>query len=400
MSWLMKIPALWFVLLPLLFLFKTDAGEYDTDWKAFIQTIDKEYPFFELKGIKGDWNREKGKLEKRVRACKKDEEFLLIVNDAIKCLRDGHAGIQKSRVNFPEPPLEYSLPLSLMPARNGQVVVMDCAPALSEELKPGTVITSINGKPARKVLDDLTKDSWNSGGYFSSPRRAGLFVYRQPLKSEKQGNHKIVYKVNGRDKQLVLKNDHPVRGWSHTYSLPPDLIKSEGDCYYTKLPSGVGYIYLRRIRGEQTTAGMQRALKGHPDAKGWIIDLRGNGGGGYGKDLQMVFPDKSQPLAVIIDAGCISAGETLVRDLKNISGARLFGSATAGSSSSKRTWEFPSGIATVIFSTRSRTGLGNKPIEFNGIAPDVEVEADPEDVAAGKNTQIIAAEQYLLNKVK
>jgi C-terminal processing protease CtpA/Prc len=43
-----------------------------------------------------------------------------------------------------------------------------------------------------------------------------------------------------------------------------------------------------------------------------------------------------RPVAVIIDAGCISAGETLARDFKASTGARLFGSTTAGSSSSKK----------------------------------------------------------------
>jgi hypothetical protein len=44
--------------------------------------------------------------------------------------------------------------------------------------------------------------------------------------------------------------------------------------------------------------------------------------------------------------GCISAGETRVRGLYRQTGARLFGDGTAGASSTKRPWTFPSGIAT------------------------------------------------------
>ena len=109
-------------------------------------------------------------------------------------------------------------------------------------------------------------------------------------------------------------------------------------------------------------------------------------------------PLSGNPLAVILDAGCISAGETLARDFVNLTGARLLGSTTAGSSSVKREWSFPSGIATVRFSTRSRAGVDDKPIEFNGIVPNDPVEAVPEELQEGKNTEVLAAEKLLLGK--
>ena len=45
------------------------------------------------------------------------------------------------------------------------------------------------------------------------------------------------------------------------------------------------------------------------------------------------------------------------------SAPRIFGATSAGSSSSKRTWTFPSGIASIKFSTRSRSGIDGKVIE-------------------------------------
>ncbi len=78
--------------------------------------------------------------------------------------------------------------------------------------------------------------------------------------------------------------------------------------------------------------------------------------------------------------------------------ARLIGSRTAGASSSKRQWSFPSGVGTVTFSTRSRWRADGQPIEFNGIQPDEEVEAVPEEVACGLNSEILRAEEYLARK--
>jgi C-terminal processing protease CtpA/Prc len=103
-------------------------------------------------------------------------------------------------------------------------------------------------------------------------------------------------------------------------------------------------------------------------------------------------------VAAIIDAGCISAGETLARDLVNYAEAHLFGATTAGASSSKMTWSFPSGIASIRIPTRSRMGIDGTLIEFNGIAPQEEIEAKPEDVRQGKNTEILAAEAWILTR--
>jgi C-terminal processing protease CtpA/Prc len=125
------------------------------------------------------------------------------------------------------------------------------------------------------------------------------------------------------------------------------------------------------------------------------VDLRGNSGGGYDEALVKAIQALPRPSAALIDAGCISAGETLARDFARYAGARLFGSTTAGSSSSKQQWAFPSGIATVTFSVRSRWRADSKPIEFNGIDPDEVVEEVPAEMARGQNSAILRAEEYL-----
>jgi C-terminal processing protease CtpA/Prc len=135
-------------------------------------------------------------------------------------------------------------------------------------------------------------------------------------------------------------------------------------------------------------------------AKGWIIDLRGNGGGGYDTDLLAELKSIPPPVVTLIDAGTISAGETLARDLAQIARAHLMGSTTAGASSAKREWRFPSGIASVTLSTRSRWRGDGQPIEFNGIFPDEMIEAVPEEVARGQNSEILRAEEHLKRALK
>ncbi len=372
-----------------------DAGEYSADWKAFEKEVDAKYPFFELKKIGNDWKKAKRELKDKADQARNDEEFLKVVMEALGVLRDGHAGFQKTRCPIPAREPKYALPLTLMPAIDKQVVIVDASPEVLKNLSPGTLVRSIDGVPARKFLDARTEESWKQGGGFSSPQRAAVFVYRQPLASQKISEHKLVVSDGKRDRTITLKNDWEAKDWNHTYHMPR-LYRGEGFCSYTQLPSGVGYMYLRRIRGEETLQGVRAALGKCPDVKGWIIDMRGNGGGNYSSELPAALVETKLPLAVIIDAGCISAGETLARDLKIGAGARLFGSTTAGSSSAKYTWNFPSGVATLILSERSRGGLDRKPIEFFGIAPDFPIEADPAELARGENSEIKAAEAYIL----
>ena len=62
--------------------------------------------------------------------------------------------------------------------------------------------------------------------------------------------------------------------------LPRDLKQSGRSTFHAKLDGGAGYLYLRRV-DSSVVPGIDEALAAHADAKGWIVDLRGNSGGGY-----------------------------------------------------------------------------------------------------------------------
>lgn len=377
-----------------------DAGEdatYETDMKAFVKEIDREYPFFSLKRVRSDWNRAKKGMIQRATRCESDAMFLEIVHDTISVLRDGHMGIKGSRIEIPAIPPQHSPGISFLPAENDRVVVMHAPENLGEKLKTGTVVTEIDGTDARQHLEDRAKTAWSRGGFFSSPQRARLFEYRKALRGDEGERHTITYVEEGKQQEVTLTCGSAAGGWPHTYNMPPGLERVGGSFYYGILASDVGYMYLRRIESSVTN-GMDEAVKAHPDVVGWIVDLRGNGGGGYDKALIDRVKQLHRPVATLIDAGCFSAGETLARDLRAYADARLFGAKTAGSSSEKRRWVFPSGVASITFPVRSRWRNDKKPIEFNGIDPDTVVEAVPEELQQGKNSAILRAEEYIIGK--
>ncbi|MBN2312036.1 MAG: hypothetical protein JXR94_23865 [Candidatus Hydrogenedentes bacterium] len=371
-------------------------SQYKTDMAAFLEELDNSYPFFELKGIREDWNALRPILTERAAACSTDSEFLGVVVDAIQGLRDSHVWVRDAKAELPPRPNRYYPGVSFMPATRGRVVVMWAGDTYAGTLKPGTVIARIDGRDARAYLEERGMAAWPTS-FSSSPQRARLFEFRIPLQGDEGDSHTLTYLAEGEERELTVRCDTEARGWPHTYNLPAGLGRAGRSFYFTQLPDGAGYMYLRRV-DESIHGGIRQAVDTFPDASGWIVDLRGNGGGGYDDALINQVKAMPRPVAVLIDAGCVSAGETLARDFVRYAGARLFGSATGGSSSSKRTWTFPSGIASVTLPTRSRWGIDGEPIEFNGIAPDVPVEAEPEDVAQGLNTAIRKAQEYLAEK--
>jgi C-terminal processing protease CtpA/Prc len=368
-----------------------DTG-YAADLEAFFAEVDARYPFFDLKGIRAPWEETKMRLREAVTACEGDSAFLGIVREAMGALRDSHVNFTKTRVEPPPWPVDYYPNLGFMPASEQRACVWWADEEKYPNLKPGMIITQIDGEPAREYLEARGRAAW-AEGFTSGPQRARMMAYRIPMRGERGAEHSLTCEVNGLATECKLICDTEARGWAHTYNLPENLTRS-GSTFYTALTENIGYVYLRRM-DDSVLEGLLKAKLAQPHCRAWIFDLCGNGGGGYDNSLINVVKNWPEPVAGIIDAGCISAGETFARDLRQYAGAKLFGETTAGASSSKYTWAFPSGIATVTLPSRSRWRADGEPIEFNGITPDFLVEANPEDVAAGHNTAIESARQYL-----
>ncbi|MHC4743232.1 MAG: S41 family peptidase [Planctomycetota bacterium] len=380
---------------------------YEQSLSAFIKEIDNTYPFFDLKGIRDDWDMCKGQLLEKVRRCDSNRQFYSLLHEARICLRDSHIGFGNLKGEYPQPPARYYPGICFFPAAEGQVVIMSSVPEYEKKLKPGTIVAKIDGEKARDYLERDAEKSWKAGGYFSSPQRARLYSYRIPLKGDENAEHRITIIKNGKTEEINVVNKWKAVGWPHTYAMPKRL-QRHGNCYYTKLKADYGYIYLRRIRSELVEA-IDKALGSFENIRGLIIDLRGNGGGGYGREVFARFdkkkgPSKNAPLfyrgdiAVLIDAGTISAGETFARDLVYAAEAHLMGSRTAGSSSAKRAWQLPGDLGTVTLPTRSRWGFKGKHIEYNGIEPHEEVLVVPEELQSGINSGIKRAQEYLEKK--
>lgn len=373
---------------------------------AFIKEVDNTYPFFVLKGIGQDWQACKEELIQKVEHCKTNNDFYVLLDEAKRRLRDPHMRFSDLKGEHPRSEIRYYPGVSFLPAVDDRVAIMSCADEYVDKLPVGSIVTEIDGRDAREFIDEQAEKSWKAGGYFSSPQRACLYVYRIPLQGKENDTHQIAIIKDGKPDTVTVTSKWQATGWPHTYAMPKDL-KRLGDCLYGKLSSGYGYIYLRRIRADLVKS-IDAALASFEGIRGLIIDLRGNGGGGYSGEVFKRFDKKKGAslgipfyrgdMVVLIDAGTISAGETFARDLVYYAEAYLMGSRTAGSSSAKRAWRLPHDLGTVTLSRRSRWGFEGEPIEYNGIAPHEAIEVVPAELQSGTNSGIKRAEEYLDKK--
>ena len=367
---------------------------YTSELRALFKELDAGYPFFKEKGIEKDWRATKKDLLGRAKKCRREEDFVPLIVDALRALRDGHAAIVEMRPKPPRSEPSFWPGVVLVPAGEGRVAVAAAPPENVRDLPPGTVVDAIDGRPAREFLDAVGEADWQRGGFFSSPQRARFFAYRLALAGERGAKHTLQVRRGKKRQRVRLRSQHEVKGWMHLCVPPGGLVQGAKSVWHTALDEETAYVWFRRM--DATAAdGLRVAIAAHTAASRWIVDLRGNAGGGYSRSMKDALAKLGRHVAVIIDAGTVSAGETLARDLARICRARIFGTRSAGSSSQKKIWAFPSGVATIRYSVRSRVSVGGKPIEYRGIVPDIELEADPDDLAAGRNTEIEAARAWL-----
>ena len=187
--------------------------------------------------------------------------------------------------------------------------------------------------------------------------------------------------------------------------VPIEGINDSADVAWKMLSENIGYVYVRRIRDGLIT-DLDRAVGELKGARGLIIDVRGNSGGGFddSRAFRNFTPDDPEepdrprfvgPIALLIDSRCISAGEGWASWFVAKKRARLFGEATAGASSRKTTYELKNGLYKVVFPVKAYFGFLDRPIERRGLEPDVPLRQNAMDLAQGRDTALEAAKAYL-----
>ncbi|MHB2016465.1 MAG: S41 family peptidase [Candidatus Xenobia bacterium] len=271
---------------------------------------------------------------------------------------------------------------------NRLVVVepMDGSPAEQAGMKAGDVIMDIDGVSTRGMtLDDATKRLRGDEGskVTLTMQRGSAAPYNLTLTRARIQMKTVRYKV---------------------------------------LDDGIGYVKLR-VFGENTGAELDEAFRAFDAAhvKGYILDLRNNGGGYISTALEVCshfLPTGSRvvsvvergspeavysslpnvrpvlPLVVLVNHFSASASEITAGCIKDLKAGTLIGTKTFGKGSVQKIFPLPDGSAVKITTAHYHTPDGHD-IHTIGINPDQVVDMDPRAMGSSSDVQMAKARQVL-----
>ena len=371
------------------------------------EVLGREYPCFELKGI--DWMAVGKAFLPRAKGLTDERAFGLLCMELVARLEDSHAYVGPGTAAPPTPEVaQWDPGFACLVDDRGKPVVYHVdrgGPAEQAGVRVGATVVALDGRPAEEVMAERMKELSKYAGY-SSERY--LRYHAAQMLPRVRGRGRVVKvgleEVDGTNREVEAA---AAMGTRYLPRLPVPIpgIRDDGSVSWTMLDDRTGYVYVRRI-GNDLVERLDRAVGELNGAKGIIVDVRGNSGGGFDADRShrnFDVGDTEEPgrpryngaMAVLIDSRCISAGEGWASWFVANKRARFFGEATAGASSRKRQHELKNGLYKVVFPVKAYTGFLDRPIERRGLEPDEPVRQNAVDLAAGRDTVLEAAREFV-----
>ena len=390
--------------------------DYENDIEYLLDQFEaKAGHFFEQKEI--DWSAVSEWARSEVKEVDTDADHLRLCARLIARLKDGHARIKGAKVEWPDESegRKWRLPKLGMLYSGKQALVASVDPKLKIPL--GSEVLAIDGVLVFEWLN-AKADEWSDKRGYSTRHHAlhnaavfGLGGWEgttYEIKVALPGGNEVTKTVT-RD----LEGDTPRRIDLRSQLGKIEWVDEARKVGFAKTSSGNGYIRLLKIPGNLPEL-LDKILVSLGDVPGMVLDMRGNRGGGC--DHRAVFSRfietgdvwgpvegaGEKPFAgsmvAIVDAGTLSAGETVSGQFSEDQRAYMIGtSPTAGMSSSKTTIAAPSGLFSAYFSVRSNKQRfnGGRGIEGIGVQPHEILAVRAEDLTAGKDTLLARAEELL-----
>ena len=382
---------------------------YAEAFRELHETLSRRYPNFELKQI--DWAAVGRELLPRAERVRDDREFAWLCYELGARLQDSHVFFSKGTIDPPRVPFpEWDPGFACLEDERGRPAVYHVdvnGPAARAGMAVGSVVLGINGRPAERAVREMMTALSRYQGY-SSERYLRYHAMRFFHRREQRGAD-VTLKVltpAGAERELTLPAELRSR-YLPRLPVPTAGMRDSANVSWTRLPNGIGWIHVRRIRNDLIPR-LDQAVAELPDVEGLIVDVRGNSGGGFDArrahvnftDIMEQDPERPRftgPIALLIDERCISAGEGWASWFIAKKRARVFGTATAGASARKTTHELNNGLLKITFPVKPYRGFLDRIIEVRGLEPDVALRQTAADLAAGRDTVREAAIAWLLN---
>jgi carboxyl-terminal processing protease len=304
----------------------------------------------------------------------------------------------------------------------GQAVVTGVDPGSAAEragVKPGWEVEAARGVNLRAAARDLAADA-------SIPELMSTRALLARIMGPVGGKTQITF-VDGTGAETKKELDLGVpRGELASFgNLPatPVWFESRQIADPNGASAPVGYIRFNYFLDLQhVMESFSSAVKACKTCEGMMIDLRGNPGGigamamgmagffletqgsrlgtMYMRDAQLNFavnprlPAFTGPLAVLVDACSASTSEIFAGGLQDLHRARIFGTRSAAAALPSVIERLPNGDG-FQYAVGNYISEGGKPLEGQGVKPDVEVKLTRAALLAGHDAVVDAALSWI-----
>ena len=371
-----------------------------------------------------DWEAVRLRYLPQLERVESDAGFYSLLGRMVGELRDSHTRVYNAR-DYRNRIESVMSTVGLRVAEvDGEVAVVQVMPdtsAAAAGMRPGMVVTAINGESARERLRRLESEALKD----VSPERRQRTTYSRMI-------------AGGADGMLVLDVLGDRGRPAQRYELRRAEHETPAVVSSRVLEGNIGLIAFNRFRPD-TAADFARALSRVADTDGLILDLRGNPGGHIGAMMsiaQNFFPDTrhvltrrtrmvaaadgepysqprispevrinangrayTRPLAILIDGYSASSSELLATMLREQRGAYVVGRPSCGCVVAVRGsgYRLAGGGALYVAETGFITPRGNK-MEGMGIRPDAQVALTLADLNGRVDRDAVLAREWILRQ--
>lgn len=372
-----------------------------------------------------DWKKVGEIYQPKIIAAKTDAEFYSLLQDMLSELHQSHFSIIPPNAEItPTISGEGEIGIDLQIIEKAVIIIRvnPNSPAERSGLKPGFIIQSINDKTIAEILTPLEEKLGRRKNTLAQKEIQRNRILLTAI-SGKIGSSVKIEALNKKNKLQVFQIERVAFTGEMSPALaglPPQRIVFE----QKRIVKNIGYIRFNMWLLPQMVK-LREAIRNFQDAKGLIIDLRGNPGGigamtqglaglfvteetslGTSKnrfqETQLsVYPQDnpfSGRLLILTDSGTGSASEVFTAGMQGIKRAKVVGTTSAGAVLPAIIEKLPTG-AKFLYATSDYRSPGNILVEGRGVKPDVEVKLTRKTLLQGRDLQIeTAIKEILKNK--
>lgn len=298
--------------------------------------------------------------------------------------------------------------------------VIEGSPAARARLRPGFVITAVNGW----TLGDLAAESMQTPPDNERNRRGNAIQGMRGLLYGAAGTQVAVEYLDANDRPKRATLQYAPRRGGACALLDPSMPQACAEIEVRRLAKNIGYLrftgFLTAVLGR-----VLQAIVDLHDAPAMIIDLRGNPGGEffvrkaiasqlvgtpklfvryqYRNGVEEAYLDPVSDaypgeVVILVDELSASSSEEFAGSLQALRRATIVGSQTPGRCLIANFTPLPNGALLVYPYGQSQTPDG-RVLENNGVVPDIAAALDRQQLLQGVDAQLEAALNYALQRL-